>query len=60
MGTVSKIYPHRVTRICTNCGSENVSHEPTPFGDEDGHLFVSVYRCRDCGLVDVPDFGEAA
>ena len=46
--------------ICNNCLSENVSIEPTPFGDEDGKRIVNVYRCRDCGMIYVPDFDEAA
>ena len=46
--------------ICGNCGSENVSCEPTSFGNEDGARVVNVYRCRDCGEIYVPDFDEAA
>lgn len=46
--------------ICGNCGSENVSYEPTPFNDEDGVRVVKVYRCRDCGDIYVPGFDEAA
>ena len=46
--------------ICGNCGSENVSFEPTPFDDEDGRRLVNVYRCRDCGEIYVPDFDEPA
>jgi len=45
---------------CSECGSVNVSFEPTPFGDEDRPRLINVYRCRDCGTVDVPDFDEAA
>ena len=60
MDTVSRIYPQPDSHICSGCGSTNISYEPTPFGDEDCALVIKVYRCRDCGVVDVPDFDEAA
>ena len=46
--------------ICGNCGGKNISREPTPFGDEDGTRIVVVYRCLNCGVLNVPDFDEAA
>jgi len=61
MDTVTRMYPTADLHICSNCGSENVAYEPTPFGDEDcARVVIKVYRCRDCGVIDVPDFDEAA
>ena len=55
------MYPTADLHICSDCGSENVAYEPTPFGDEDcARVVIKVYRCRDCGVIDVPDFDEAA
>lgn len=46
--------------ICDDCGGNNISREPTPFNDEDGPRIVVVFRCLDCGVLNVPDFDEAA
>ena len=45
---------------CDDCGGKNISREPTPFNDEDGTRIVVVYRCLNCGVLNVPDFDEAA
>ena len=50
----------RVNDICDDCGSKHISREPTPFNDEDGTRIVVVYRCLNCGVLNVPDFDEAA
>lgn len=60
MDTVTRIYPQPDKHFCSNCGSTNVAYEPTPFGAEDCALVIKVYRCLDCGTIDVPDFDEVA
>lgn len=43
-------------RVCHSCKGRNVAREPTPFPDEDGPRVIIVYRCRDCGAIDVPGY----
>jgi len=60
MDTVTRMYPRADRHICSNCGSENVSYKPTPFADDECARLVKVYHCRDCRMIDVPDFDDAA